>query len=223
MAMTSAWSYSSLKEYKNCARRYHETRVLKNYPREETDATRYGTALHLACEEYIRDNKPLTPEFAFLKPTLDAVAAMPGVKYCEHKMGVRKDGSACEFFDKDVWSRGVADVLIVNEDNFTATVLDYKSGGDKYPDPDQLKLMALMVFAHFPDVRVVKGGLLFVLKNTVTKMRLEAENAASAWMYFRKDVARLERSFETGVWNPQQSGLCRKWCPVKTCEFCGDR
>ena len=221
--MSSAWSYSSLKDFKTCSRRYHEVRVLRKYPREETDATRYGTALHLACEEHIRDGKPLAPEFAFLKPTLDALNAMPGRKLCEHKMGVTKSGEPCDFFAPDVWSRGVADLLVINDDNYTASVFDYKSGSDKYPDPDQLKLMALMVFAHFPHIRAVKGGLLFVLKGTVSRMRLEAENSDTAWWYFRNDVAKLEKAYETGVWNPQQSGLCRKHCPVLGCEFNGLR
>jgi len=528
-----SWSYSSLKDFKNCARKFHEVRVLRKYPREETDATRYGTALHLAAEEYIRDSKALPPEFSFMQPTLDALNALPGRKLCEHKMGVTQAGEPCDFFAPDVWSRGVADLLIINDDNFTASVFDYKglpldtklptpggyvtmrdikvgdfvfgsdgrpcsvtfksevhhkpclevlfddgarvtcdedhrwalsdgtdteakflrpgakipvaaplktasvdlpvdpyvfglwladgkhtsgeitkpdafvweeierrgftlgkmsppgvcrvqtvlglhasikrlgahgnkhipplymraseaqrldllrgimdgdgyanakrqqavlnttnaeyaqqvaelastlgnkvyvanttaqgfgttvpayqvtfkatvhnpflmprkavvlgpttvrsrsrrvrsvlpvpyvptqcigvdspdhtylctercvvthnSGSDKYPDPDQLKLMALMVFAHFRHIRVVKGGLLFVLKGTVTRMRLEVENADASWWYFRNDVAKLEKAHETGVWNPTQSGLCRKHCPVRTCEFNGLR
>ena len=37
------WSHSSLKDYEGCARRYHEVKVLRKYPFQETDATRYGT------------------------------------------------------------------------------------------------------------------------------------------------------------------------------------
>lgn len=220
---TFNWSYSSLKDYLTCPRRYHEIKVLKKYPREETDATRYGTSLHLAAEEYIRDGKPLAPEFVFLQPVLDSLGRKGGRKLCEHKMGVREDGSPCDFFAEDVWCRGVADLLIVDDENMTAWVFDYKSGNDKYPDTDQLKLMSLLVFAHFKHIKVVRGGLLFVLKNTAAKYKLDADDADTAWWYFRNNVAKIQSSFETGVWNPKQSGLCRKWCPVKTCEFQGDR
>jgi hypothetical protein len=30
------WSHSSLKDYEGCARRYHEVKVLNNYPFQET-------------------------------------------------------------------------------------------------------------------------------------------------------------------------------------------
>lgn len=217
------WSYSSLKDFKTCARKFYEIRVAKNYPRDESDATRYGTALHLAAEEYVRDDKALPPEFTFMQPVLDALKRKPGTKLCEHKMGVKEDGSACDFFADDVWARGVADLLIIDDDNKTAWVFDYKSGGDKYADTDQLKLMALMVFAHFPEIEHVRGALLFVLKDTMAKYQTAFEESETNWWYFRNDVAKLQAAYSTGVWNPKSSGLCRRWCPVKTCEFNGER
>ena len=40
------WSHSSLKDYEGCPRRYHEVKVLKNYPFTDTQATIYGKELH---------------------------------------------------------------------------------------------------------------------------------------------------------------------------------
>ena len=139
------WSHSALKDYEGCPRRYHETKVLKKYPFTDTDATRYGKLLHEAAEFYIKDDKPLPPEFEFIKNLLDALKARPGRKLCEYEMGVRADLTPCGFMDKDVWCRGIADLLIINDDNLTARVIDYKTGNNKYPDREQLKLMALMV------------------------------------------------------------------------------
>jgi ATP-dependent protease HslVU (ClpYQ) ATPase subunit len=34
-------------------------------------------------------------------------------------------------------------------------------------------------------------------------------------------LAKLAGAFEANVWNPKQSGLCRKHCPVKECEHNG--
>ena len=34
------WSYSSLKQYQNCPRQYHEIRVLKNYTVKESQANK---------------------------------------------------------------------------------------------------------------------------------------------------------------------------------------
>jgi hypothetical protein len=217
-----AWSHSSLKDFETCPRKYHEVRVLKNYPREETEATIYGTQLHEAAECYIRDGAPLPKGMEFLQPTLDSLKAMPGRVFCEHEMALRADLSPCGFKDSDVWVRGIADLLIVDDDNLTARVFDYKAGGNRYPDTDQLTLMSLMVFANFPHIRRVTGGLLFVVKNTVTKHKVDRDQGGALWWKYRERVARIEAAHDSGVWNPKQSGLCRKWCPVTTCEFNGN-
>jgi len=211
------WSHSSLKDYEGCPRRYHEVKVLKNYPFTDTQATIYGKELHEAAELYIRDGDPLPAQFSFIQEALDALLKKPGRKLCEHKMGVRADLSPCGFMDKDVWCRGVADLLIIDDDNLTARVVDYKTGNNKYPDREQLKLMALMVFAHFPHIRRVSGALLFVVKNDIAKASFLVGEAEEYWWDYRERVARIEQAHESGVWNPRPTPLCG-WCPVMTCE-----
>jgi hypothetical protein len=191
--------------------------VLKSYPFKDTEATLYGKQLHKAAELYIKDDTPLPAQFAFLKDTLDALKAKPGRKLCEHEMGVTKDLKPCGFMSKDVWVRGIADLLIIDDDNLTAKVVDYKSGNNKYPDREQLRLMALMVFAHFPHIRRVAGALLFVVKEDMATASFMSGEATEYWWDYRERVARIERAHASGVWNPKPTPLCG-WCPVNSCE-----
>lgn len=211
------WSYSALKDYEGCARRYHRVRILKEVKQPKTEQILYGEELHKACELYVTDGTPLPDQFLFVKPTVDALLAKPGRKFAEHKMGVREDGTACEFFDKAAWVRGVADLLIVDDDNYTAWCVDYKTGNDRYPDTDQLELMSLMTFAHFPQIKQVHSALLFVVKSSIVKFKLQITEAQPTWWKYRERVARLANSMEEDVWNPTQGPLCR-WCPVTSCE-----
>jgi hypothetical protein len=213
-----AWSHSALKDFEGCARRYHEVRVLKNYTQRETEQIRYGKELHKAAEDYVTDNTPIPPQFSFVQPTIDALLAKPGTKYAEYEMGLTVDLRPCSFRDANCWVRGIADLLIVDEESLTAWVVDYKTGKDKYPDKEQLTLMSLMVFAHFPIIRMVKSALLFVVKDTMVKHKVMLEEATSYWQDYRERVARLEAAFANNVWNPTSTPLC-PWCPVKTCEF----
>ena len=215
------FSHSSLKDFQNCPRKYYEVKVLEKYPREETEATAYGTQLHEQCELHIRDGRPLDQNFRFLQPVLDKLKAMPGRKYPEYEMALTKDLRVCNFHAPDRWVRGIADLIIVDDDNLTARVFDYKSGSDKYPDTSQLELMALMIFKHFPHIRSVSGGLLFVLKNSVRKCKVELDMQDKMWWKYREEVARIEQAHATGVWNPKSSGLCKKYCPCLGCEFNG--
>ncbi len=212
------WSHSSLKDYEGCARRYHEVKILKKYPFQETEATRYGTQLHLAAEEHIRDDKPLPPQFAFIQPTLDALKKKPGRKLAEQKMALDEELCPVGWFDKKVWVRGIADLLIVDDENLTAWVVDYKTGNNKYPDREQLVLMSLMVFRHYPHIREVKSALLFVVKEDMVKHSMSIDEAEAQWWKYRERVGRIAASMEADVWNPTRTPLCG-WCPVKSCEF----
>jgi hypothetical protein len=212
------WSHSSLKDFEGCARRYHEVKVLNNYPFQETEQTRYGKDLHKAAEDYVKDGTPIPKQFEFVKPTIDALLAKPGRKLAEYEMGLTVDLKPCGFNDEDRWVRGIADLMIVDDDGLIAWIVDYKTGNNRYPDTDQLKLMSLMTFAHFPHIREVKSALLFVVKDTIVKYRMTFEETEKAWGEYRQRVSKLSSAFEYNVWNPTQTPLCG-WCPVKGCEF----
>lgn len=212
--MNFTWSFSSLKDYVNCPRQYHEIKILKNFTKFATEQMLYGNAVHKACEDYVAEGKPLEKDNLRFKPVLDALLEIPGVKLPEYKMALDIDGKACEY-NKGYWVRGIVDLLVI--DGNTAHIVDYKTGSNKYPDPKQLKLMALMTFAHFSDVQRIKAGLLFIVHDSFLDEEYTRDQAEELWGHFRPDLTRLETSLKTNVWNPRKTPLCG-WCPVKTCE-----
>jgi hypothetical protein len=192
--------------------------VLKNYPTPETEQIKYGKELHKAAEDYVRDNTPLPVQFLFVKPTIDALLTKQGRRYPEHEMALTETLTPCGFKDENVWVRGIADLLIVDDDNLTAWVVDYKTGNNKYPDVGQLELMSLMVFANFPHIRQVNSALLFVVKESMVKHKMSIDEVPAAWQRYRERVAKLAACHSNNVWNPNQTPLCG-WCPVRKCEF----
>jgi hypothetical protein len=218
-----AWSYSSLKKFKTCPKQYAEVKIFKNFTEPPfTEATLYGTNFHEAAEHYVRDGTPLPEAFNYVKPHLDALRAIPGEKLCEKKMGLTKALEPCAFDDPEVWCRGVADLLIVNREKGVARVVDYKTGRSaKYADTAQLELMALMVFKHFPEIRRVKGGLLFVVANDFKRAEYDVTQERNYWRTWMQDIHRLEQAMKTNVWNPNPSGLCKKYCVVLSCPHNG--
>ena len=178
----------------------------------------YGKELHKAAEDYVGKGEPLPEQFEFIQSTLDALMAKPGRKLVEYQMALTEDLQPTGWFDKNVWVRGVADLLIVDDDNLTAWVVDYKTGNNKYPDREQLKLMSLMVFVNFPHIREVKSALLFVVKNDMVKHSMTVDEAKAEWWKYRERVGRIAASIDADVWNPTRTPLCG-WCPVKSCEF----
>jgi RecB family exonuclease len=210
-------SYTGIKEFEQCPRKFEATKILKLYPYEETEAARYGNEVHKALEDFINIGQEIPEKHQQFKPVVQALLAKPGRARAELKFGVRRDLSPCDFFDKNVWLRGMADLVIIDDDAFKAWVGDWKTGKNKYPDLDQMTFMSLFVFAHYSHIRQVNSGLLFLLYNDLKKQKMLREDAEAAWWKVRERTARIERAIEAKQFPPKPGPLCG-WCPHKACE-----
>ena len=212
----TAWSYSSIKTFEQCPKKYFHLKVAKDVKDEPGEAADYGTAVHLAAEEFIRDGKPIPEKFAYIRPVVERLAALPGDKMAELKLGIRKDYSPCGFFDKDVWWRGIADLLVI--DGHRAWCVDYKTGKSaRYADTKQLDLLAGAVFSHFPEVTKIKSSLIYVVSGELIPKTHVITERSQYLSVFDEHLEQLDDAMENGVWNAQTSPLCG-WCPVTTCE-----
>ena len=210
------WSFSGLKDFINCPRQYHEVKVLRNFTKKPTEQMLYGTEVHKALEDYVRDGTPLAKNYERFKPMLDVLIELPGTHYAEHKMALTADKTPCDFDAEDYWVRGIADLLIVDEAE--ALIIDYKTGSARYPDLRQMKLMALMTFIHFPEVKDIRAGLAFVMSGNLVSEDYNRDMIPSMWDVFAPTLERLAAAYESGAWSPNPTPLCG-WCPVDTCEF----
>lgn len=210
------WSFSGLKDFINCPRQYNEVKNLKRFTKSVTVQMSYGTEVHKALEDYTRDGTPLAKNYLRYKDMVDELLAIPGVRFPEQKLALREDRTPCEFDAPDYWVRGIVDFLVI--DGSTAWIVDYKTGSAKYPDLKQLRLMALMVYAHHPEVVVINAGLLFVAHNLFIDESYSREQIPHLWTYFEPHLHRLKAAYDSNVWTPNPTGLCG-WCPVETCEF----
>jgi ATP-dependent exoDNAse (exonuclease V) beta subunit len=214
------WSYSGLKDYSNCPKQYHQVKVLKKFTKRPTQQMLYGTEVHTALENYVKDGTPLAKNYERYKKQLDPLRDMEGIKYPEHRMAITYDKEPCTFGAKNYWARGIADLLVVDGDH--AFIVDYKTGSNKYPDPKQLQLMALMAFAHFPEVNHIKAGLLFVAHEHFVTSEYTREKIDEYWQDFYWELERMRLSYENDSWQANPTPLCG-WCPVHTCEHHKER
>ena len=216
------WSYSSLSLFDQCPKKYYHLRVAKDVKEPTSTAMLYGSDMHLAAEKYIRDGDPLPGKYLYAKDMLDRLNAIPGKKLCEYEMGVKYEGGKiipCGFHDPDRYWRGIADLLIIDEENHSARLVDYKTGKSaQYADTKQLRLLAGATFAHFPSIKTIKAGLLFVVHEHFVTSEYARENSEKLWNDFIPDLERLRLSHVNDSWQPNPTPLCG-WCPVSSCEF----
>jgi len=218
--MTIKWSYSSITLFQQCPRKYYHLRVLKDIVEPETEHMLYGKLVHEAAENYIKNGTEIPAQFLFVKPILDVLKDIPGEKLCEYKMGLTKDLEPCDFFSEDVWFRGVADLLVINND--LAHIVDYKTGKSaKYADTKQLELMALAVFKHFPQVKKAKAGLAFVVSEEFVKDDYSKDTEDTLWVRWLSITDQLEKTHSNDVWNAKPNFTCKNFCKVMSCEHNG--
>ena len=221
--MNNAWSFSKLKAYQTCPRQYLEIKVLKHFQETVHPTTAWGTRGHEALEFRIRDGMPLPDEFAYLEPLAQTTIAIPGDTHCELELACTRDRSPTGFNDEDAWSRGIIDVFKFQDDK--AVAVDWKFG--KVKPTSQLKLNALLIFANYPTVQVVKTRFLWIAAREKTDGTYHRRDEDSLWEEFERDSDQLIKAHEEGLFPAKSSGLCKPngkgyaGCVVSTCEFWG--
>ena len=162
---------------------------------------------------------PIPEKFAYIRGVVEALGRKEGEKHTELRLGVKRldEGyEPCKFLGKDVWWRGIADLVIIDGD--TAYSVDYKTSKNaKYADVKQLDLVAGGIFTHFPQVDKIRSALIFLVSNDVIKKDHYREHMHNYLSTFDPLLDRLEVAEESGVWNAKSGPLCR-FCPVVSCE-----
>lgn len=220
MTIKLAHSYTALKMYENCPKRYYHQRITKEVVDQPGTATVYGERVHKQLEEYLKGSAPLPEETAALQPLCDTVKAGSeggGMLLVEQEYTLTSDLQPTSWFAPDAWLRFKLDVLAIRGDN-KAMVVDWKTG-KRRPDFDQLEMFALAVFTFWPAITSVTSMFVWTKENAIDKETYKAKHKDEMWTRLLNRIDRVEKSAETGNWPAKPSGLC-KFCPCKGfCEF----
>jgi CRISPR/Cas system-associated exonuclease Cas4 (RecB family) len=211
-----AWSHSVIEMFENCPRKYWAVRIQKCV----SDVNNFnlgGDVEHDALMHYMKQGLPPPERLQPLIPLMDKIRSAPGQLYVEHKMTLDNDFMPCGFKDWDrAWVRGAADVINVNGDH--ASYFDWKSGKASYPKESQIELTSLLIFAHFPHVQSVSGGLVFYRHNKIHPLVVRRGEAPLLWNKFLTTVKQIEEAIQTKTFEPTPNPLCG-WCPYAKCQF----
>jgi len=213
-----AWSHTALTSFETCPRRYQLTKVLKQYVEPVSVEMNYGKMVHKSLENYVAHGTPMPKEHVQFQNIGRAIRATEGDITVEQQVALTQDFRPVGFFDREVWMRCVYDVKI-KRDN-TLIILDYKTGKRKF-DADQLKLFAATGMHLHPDVDKVSTGYIWLKENKTDKQNFTRDDLPSIWNDFLPRVERVEIAYRSGNFPAKPSGLCRNYCPCKSCEFCG--
>jgi len=216
MALTH--SFSAIKLYENCPKRYYHQRVAKEVQDEGGEASKYGERIHEMLENRLVNEKVLPAEaekYEILCKTIEKMAD-GGELHAERQLTLNENLTPTGWWDNDAWLRSILDVLIIKGDN--AIVMDWKTG-KRRPDFTQLEMFALQVFKHFPEINEVKSCFVWLKDFGMDAEVYKREQSNEMWAKLMGRINRIYQSLENDNWPPKPSGLCR-FCPARhMCDY----
>lgn len=180
-----------------------------------SEETLYGQRVHKMFENAVNWGDPLPADYKKFQPLVSKIQAMPGEKLPEFRFSIAEDFQPCAW--KDAWSRGAADLVVKRGKQ--AIIIDYKTG--KRKPSEQLALYAGFAFAYWPELEEVHTAYVWLKDRKIDRKTYLASEKHKIWENWVPLVHRLYTAYEKDHWQKRPSGLCRNWCPVKDCDFCG--
>lgn len=206
------WSYTFLHTYESiCPYQAYRRFIVRDIPFSETEAMKRGIDGHTAME-YRVGGKPLPREMQAYEPFVAPFDGR-GAK-AEVKLGVTADRQACDFFDKDVWGRGKADVIVTQAT--TAYLGDWKFGKSTYESRFELDVQAVLLKAKMPNLQRIVGQYHWLSENRSGEL-YDLSDTDKAWQKIRDIMYKVEQDKLADNFEKRKGPLCR-FCTVGNCE-----
>jgi hypothetical protein len=226
-----AWSWSKVKNFETCPKRYEEVDVKKAHGEQRSVELDRGDDLHEAMRRRVQADAKLPPQFGYMERWAEKLTRTLHpyqIIQCELKLSADKSMKPTGYFDKDTWVRVRLDYFRLipsdNPDIDYGHIVDYKTGKPpKIWDGTQLMVNARLAFAHYKTLQKVRVDYLWTEYNDTTYDTFSRAQAAEGFDSLLPRVTALEQAHKTGVFPARPCGLCMEYCPVTSCEHWGKR
>jgi hypothetical protein len=216
VAKPFAWSYSTLGRYESCPKQYYHINLIKDVKDEygDSEAGAEGNAIHAALFRRVTKGDPLPLPLRHLEPMARRFADAPGEKHGELKLALNREFEPTGFFDPDVYLRAIIDLVIVRGTH--ATVFDYKTGKIK-DDFTQLAMSAAVLSRYMPEIQTFDIAFVWLKHKNISKQSYTRPEFKVIWADLLPRAQQLELAVKTTDFPAKKSGLCKGYCPVKSC------
>jgi CRISPR/Cas system-associated exonuclease Cas4 (RecB family) len=218
-----SFSYSALKNWQTCPRRFYETTVAKPriYPERTSPELEEGHKIHAELAHSLQTGEPHEK----YQKWIDKFNSVPGKPLIEQKLAIDRNFNTASWFSDAAWYRVAIDAAKINlekTDQEYALAVDWKTGQSRnVEDSLQLTLTALALFIHYPDIKMVGTRYVWLKEGRQTKHIVKYDEIGDRWQEILPLVDRLEQAHAKNSFPPKPGRLCRRYCPVTSCEFYG--
>ena len=229
-----SWSYSALKTFLQCQLKYYLLKVTKEVKEDFSGpAIEFGNLWHKRIEDYINGSGGLRvkdpgslshlsldrSQVTRLKEFLSKLSNLGEIQ-AETEITFDNQKKRVGWYDKKAWLRVKVDALVFSPDKTKVWVIDWKAG-KRRPDEMQLAITALALFWAYPTLRQIRCSFYWLQDKTGDPLDdyvYTLDDLPEITEEVEDNLDKLRDSFDTQIWEPNDSALCR-WCPV-TSEHC---
>ena len=210
-----SWSPSAINDFLTCPLQYAAKRYYETLPFIETQALRDGNIEHKHLENRLKLKTPLPKGFD------------RGEKYCQ---ALEKTGKVTAEFELALaedktftsWRKGFGrlkiDALVKKKNKLS--IIDWKTGKPK-DDLLQLKIYAAVLSLLYPDIEVFNTRYVWLKFDHTSGAEFYKDEIPGIWQEIDGHIDRMKQAWLEEDFQPRPSGLCRNYCAVSACEYCG--
>lgn len=225
-------SWSKLEKFEQCPRQFNGTYIEKKFPFDaDNPVLKWGNKVHKDLENYLLKGIELPIETRRFQSAADSIKGHVQRLEAKGKLGVplngeqewamTANGKYTTWFDsKTVFMRNKADAMWGSQKVLFS--VDWKTGGGKYPKPEQLEVVSLVGKAQpkLAKYDTNKSALIYLEADKVVPLTVDLSppsHEALMRKYLERGIAIVE-AFEEQEWAMKESGLCG-YCPDKSCPY----
>lgn len=216
-----AWSYSRLKNFEVCPKRHYEVDLAKTVKEPEGEQLAWGNFVHKGMAERCGPNRIALPQqLEKYEPWAQRAlqGAERGFVLVEESLAISRNFTSTGNFDDDTWMRVKLDFAKVIDD--VALALDWKTG-KILEDSVQLALVAACLFAKYPHLKAVRSSYAWLKEDAESSEVFFREDMPTVWRGLWPRIEAMEQAHQHMNYPPMPSGMCAKWCAVKSCPHNG--
>jgi hypothetical protein len=207
-------NYTQLAVYDRCPYQYFRKYMERTYPwPERTGKQNSGTDVHAILASWVRGAKPLSGwpmderAYALAEQIINARYHPDTIIKAELKIEIDKSFMPTK---GSPWVNGVLDYVILCPPR--ALLYDWKTG-NRYEDPAELRLHALLLHCLYPELTAIQGTYVW-LKDGSLGVTYDLSNTLQTALDLKRVMQEIG---ERQVWPKQRNALCG-WCDLKECE-----
>ena len=211
-------SFSSVTLFETCPKKFWHLRIRKDVKDSQSSVGEYGQEAHKHFEHRLMKGKRLPMDLQHHEKVLKPLADAPGEGMPEQKLAINRSFEPTGFFDEDVWLRAIIDYVKLKDDR--AVIIDHKFGKRK-EGFDQIELCTAVFACYRPEVTQYTGAFYWAKEKKFTRTKITPSDIPAIWEKFTARFERVEHAVAHDEFPAKPNGLCKNYCPVKSCPHNG--